>query len=148
VGKKPVAPEAEAAGSTSAKSGDVKAAAVVGEEALEQGRERIVGMVAVGHRLLGSMSGELRAAVAAAVVVGRRSRKMLGPREGAMRSLGWSFARCAMVRIEMRAVSSGVMTGGVEGASESHVEAAGARAVVAAGIVAVEDLEAEARTAE
>jgi hypothetical protein len=129
------------------KFGAAKAAAVVGEKVLGQGRERIVGraaaaVVVVGRILLGSLSGVLRAAV-----VGRHSRKTLGRREGATRSLGWSFARCAMERIEMRAVSSDAMTGGVEGAFESHVEAAGARAVVVADIVAVIDLEAGADTA-
>jgi hypothetical protein len=128
----------------------VKAAAAVGEEALEQGRERIVDMVvvagaAVGRRVLGSMSEVLKAAAA---VVGRRNRKTLGPREEAMRSRDWNFGRCVMVRIEMRAVSSDAMIGGVEEASGSRVEAAEALAIVAAGIVVVVDLEAEADTAE
>jgi hypothetical protein len=53
-----------------------------------------------------------------------------------------------MVRIERRVVSSDARTGGVEGASESHVGAAEAREVVTAGIVVGVDLEAEADTAE
>jgi hypothetical protein len=101
--------------------------------------------VVVGRRVLGLKAGVLKAAAA---VVDRRSKKTLGPREEAMRSLGWSFERCAMVRIERRVVSSDAMTGGVEGASESHVGAAEAREVVTAGIVVGVDLEAEADTAE
>jgi hypothetical protein len=101
--------------------------------------------VVVGRRVLDLKSGVLRAAAA---VVGRRSRKTLGPWEEAMRSRGWSFGKCGMVRIEMRVVSSGAMIGGVEGASGSRVGAAEAREVVTAGTVVVVDLEAEADTAE
>lgn len=91
--------------------------------------------VAVASRVLGSMSGVLRAAAVAAVV-GRRSRMMLGRRAGVRRWLGWSFGRCETARIETMAASSGAMTGDAEGASESRVAAAGYRAVVAAGIAA------------
>jgi hypothetical protein len=78
------------------------------------------------------MFGALRAAaVAVAAVVGRRSRMMLGRPEAAMSWPDWNFGRCAMVRIETMAVSSDAMIGDVEGAFESHAEAAVPRVAVA-----------------
>lgn len=141
MGKNPVAPEPEVVGSTSGKFGAAMVVVAVGGEPLEEGRESIVGMavaagVVAARRVLGSMSEALRAAAVAAVV-GRRSRKMLDQPGEVMLSLGWSFGRCVMVRIERMAVSSGAMTDGAEGAFESRVGAAAPRVAVVAGIAEV-----------
>lgn len=134
MGTNPVAPEAGFAGNKSAMFGAVEVAAAAGEVPGEH-REPTVGMVvaagvAAARRVLGWRSGVLRAA-AAVVVVGPRSRRMLGlPEVEVMLLLGWSFATYAMAR-------SGAMIGGAVGAFESHVGVAVLRGAVAADIAVV-----------
>jgi hypothetical protein len=134
-----VVPGPGVAGSTSVTFDAVKVVAAVGEEVLGEDRELIVDMevvvaVATVRKVLGLMFEVRR--VAAAAVVGRRSRMMLGLLEGVI-LLGWSFGRCAKERIGMTAVSSGAMIGGVEEAFVSRAEAKVLRVVVAADIAAV-----------
>jgi hypothetical protein len=136
VGTNPVAPGAEVAGSTSAKFGAGGVAAAVGEEVPGERKGPIVGMVvaagvAAARRVLGWRSGALRAAAVVAVVVGRRSRRMLDRLEvEVMLSLGWKFARYGMVR-------SDAMIGGAAEAFESRAGVAALRVAVAAGIAVV-----------
>lgn len=129
------------------------AAAAAAEECPEQGTapiaDRAVAADAVAARtFLGSMSEELRAAVAVAAVVGRHSRTMLDRRAGVRLLLSWSSAKCAMGHIAMMAGSSGVTTGDAEGASESRVGAVGPHALVVAGIVVVAQSGVETNIAE
>lgn len=136
MGTSPVALAAEAAGSTSARFGVVEVAAAVGGELPEEDKGLIVGMVvAVGEvavrRVLGWMSGALRAAAAVAVAVGRRSRRMPDrPEVGVMLLLGWSFAKYAMAR-------SDAMIGGAAEAFESRAGVAAPRVAVAADTAVV-----------
>jgi hypothetical protein len=88
--------------------------------------------VVAARRVLGWRSEALRAAAAAVVVVvGLRSRRMLDRLEvEVMLSLGWSFARRAMVR-------SDAMIGGAAGAFESRAGVVALRVAVAADTAVV-----------
>ena len=128
MGKSPVA------GSTSEKFGVVEVAAAVGGEAPGEDKGSIVGMVVAAgvvaaRRVLGLRSGALR--VAAAVVVGPRSRRMPGRQEvEVMLSLGWSFVKYAMAR-------SDAMIDGAAVAFGNHAGAAVLREAGAADIAVV-----------
>lgn len=88
--------------------------------------------LAAGRRALGLQSGGLRAAVA---VVRRSRRTLKGRPVVGMTWPDWSFGKFAMVRIGMRAASSGAKIGGAEAAFEMDAEVAVLRVVAVVGTV-------------